>query len=87
MFCSRTSNNMINKPHEKSLRIILNDYSNKFNKPLDNNNDICNHRRNRQALLIEVFKMKVELTLPMMEPILNKKLNTYDLRNFQKFAT
>ena len=25
MFCSRTSNNMINKLHERSLRIILND--------------------------------------------------------------
>ena len=27
MFCSRTSNNMINKLHERSLRITLNDYS------------------------------------------------------------
>ena len=87
MFCSRTSNNMINKLHERSLRIILNDYSSDFNILLENNNDICNHHRNIQALLIEVFKMKNELAPPIMESILNKIFNTYNLRNFQKFAT
>ena len=58
MFCSRTSNNMINKLHERSLRSILNDYS-------SDNNDTCNHNRNIQALLIEVFKMKNELAPPI----------------------
>ena len=87
MFCSRTSNNMINKLHERSLRIILNDYSSDFNILLKNNNDICNHHRNIQALLIEVFKMKNELAPPIMESILNKRFNTYNLRNFQEFAT
>ena len=43
MFCLRTLNNMINKLHERSLRIILNDYSSDFNMLLENNNDICNH--------------------------------------------
>ena len=87
MFCSRTSNNMINKLHERSLRIILNDYSSNFNILLENNNDISNHHRNIQALLIEVFKMKNELAPPIMESILNKRFNTYNLRNFQEFAT
>ena len=86
MFCSRTSNNMINKLHERSLRIILNDYSSNFNILLENN-DISNHHRNIQALLIEVFKMKNELAPPIMESILNKRFNTYNLRNFQEFAT
>ena len=58
IFGSRTSNNMINKLHEWSLRIILNEYSSNFNILLENNNDISNHHRNIQALLIEVFKMK-----------------------------
>ena len=52
MFCSRTSNNMINKLHQRSLRIILNDYSSDFNILLENNYEICNHHRNIQALLI-----------------------------------
>ena len=87
MFCSRTSNNMINKLHERSLRILLNDYSSNFNILLENNNDISNHHRSIQALLIEVFKMKNELAPPMMELILNKRFNTYNLRKFQDFGT
>ena len=87
MFCSRTSNNMINKPHERSLRIILNEYLSDFDILLENNNAISNHHKNIQALLIEVFKMKNELALPIIESILNKRFNTYNLRNFQEFAT
>ena len=82
MFCSRTSNYMIKKLHERSLRIILNDYSSDFNILLENNNDISNQHRNIQALLIEVFAMKNELAPPIMESVLNKRFNTYNLRNF-----
>ena len=69
IFCSKTSNNTINKLHERSLRVILNDYPSKFNILLENNNDISNHHRNIQALLIKVFKMKNELALPIMESV------------------
>ena len=78
---------MINKLHERLLRIILNDYSSDFNILLENNNDICNHHINIHALLTEVFKMKKELAPPIMESISNKRFNTYNLRNFQEFAT
>ena len=81
-FYSRTSNNMINKLHERSFRIILNDYSSDFNIQLENNNGVCNHHRNIQGLLIEVFKMKNGLVPPIMESILNKRFNSYNLRNF-----
>ena len=88
MFCSRIAINMINKLHERSLRIIRNGYSSDFNILLENNNDIYNHHRNIQTLLIEnVFKMKNGLALPIMESILNKRFNTYNQRNFQEFAT
>ena len=40
MFCSRTSNNMINKVHERALRVILNDHESDFETLLQNNNDI-----------------------------------------------
>ena len=84
MFCSRTSNKTINKLYERSLK---NDYSSDFNVLLENNNDICNHHRNIQALLTEVFKVKNELAPPIMESVLNTRFNTYNLRNFQEFAT
>ena len=40
-----------------------------------------------QALLTEVFKMKNELAPPIMESVLNKRFNAYNLRYFQEFAT
>ena len=62
-------------------------YSSNFNILLGNNNDISNHHRNIQAFLTEVFKMKNELAPPIMESILNKRFNTYNLKNFQDFVT
>ena len=58
MFCSRTSNNLINKVHERTLRVILNDHESDFETLLQNNNDVCSHHRNIQTLLIEIFKIK-----------------------------
>ena len=46
------------------IRIELNDYLSGFHELLENNNDICNHHRNIQTLLI---KMKNELAPPIME--------------------
>ena len=54
---------------------------------LENNNDISNHHRNNQALFIKVFKMKNKLAPSIIESILNKRFNPYNLRNFQEFAT
>ena len=34
---------MINKLHERSLRIKLNDYVSAFTEFLENNNAMCNH--------------------------------------------
>ena len=43
MFCCRASNNMINKIHERALRLILNYHTSDFDTLLQNNNDTCNH--------------------------------------------
>ena len=73
MFCSRISKNMINKLHERSIRIIWNELLEK-NELSENNNDICNRHRNIQTLLIEVFKMKNELAPPIIESVLNRRV-------------
>ena len=58
MLCSRASNNMIYKVHERALRVLLNDNESDFEKLLHINNDFCNHHRNIQTLLIKIFKIK-----------------------------
>ena len=47
----------------------------------------CNLYKNIEALLTEVFKKKNGLSPPIFESILNMGFHTFNLRNFQKFAT
>ena len=47
---------MIDKVHERTLRVILGDDLSDFESLLQNNEDICNHHKNNQILIIEVFK-------------------------------
>ena len=54
---------MINTVHEMTLRVILNDHEIEFETLLQNNNDVSNHHRNIQTLLIETFKIKKGLLL------------------------
>ena len=58
MFCSRSSNNKINKVHERALTVILNYHESDFETLLQNNDYVCNHHRSIQTLLIEIFKIK-----------------------------
>ena len=38
--------------------VTFNDHEIDFETLLQNNNDVCNHHRNIQTLLIEIFKIK-----------------------------
>ena len=77
---------MINKVHERALRVLLNDHESDFETLLEINNDVCNHHRNIHTLYIEIFKIKKGFAPPIMECILRGRNNTY-VRNFQKFET
>ena len=85
--CSRTSNNMINKIHEWALRLILNDHTSDFHTLLQNNNDTCNHHRNIPTLMVEICKIKDNIDPPIMDCMFERRNNTYNLRNFQEYAT
>ena len=56
MFSSRRSNNLMNKVHKRSLRLITNDENSSFETLLQNINDITVHQRNLQTLMTEVYK-------------------------------
>ena len=57
MFSSRQSNNLINKVHERSLRLITNDENSSFKTLLQNINDITVHQRHLKILMTEVYKI------------------------------
>ena len=53
MLSSRKSDNLTNKIHERSLRIIIDDKESDFQTLLENHNQLIIHQRNWQALIIE----------------------------------
>ena len=87
MFFSKTSNNTINKIHERTLRLILNNRKSEFDTLLENKNDTCNHHRNIQTLMVEIYKIKNDMNPPIKDFMFDRRNNTYNLRNFQEFAT
>ena len=78
---------MINKVQERALIVIFNDHEKDFETLLLKNNGVCNHHRNIQTLLNEVFKIKKGFSPPIMVSILKGRNNTYNIRNFQEFET
>ena len=76
---------MINKIHERALRIVLNDHISDFETMLRKMNDITIHHRNIQTLMIELFKIKYDLAPPIMDSMLNRRTICYNFRNLQEF--
>ena len=50
MFCSRKSNNKINRLHERSLRIVNNDYESTYEELLSHNNCLSIYDQNMHCL-------------------------------------
>ena len=77
---------MINKIHERALRLILSDHTSNFDTLLQNNNDTCNDHRNIQTLMVEIYEIKNNLNYPTMDFMLERRNNKCNLRSFQKFV-
>ena len=56
MFCSRQSNNLINKIHEWSLRISYKDQKTSYHNLLQTY-ELTIHQRNLQVLMVEIYKI------------------------------
>lgn len=54
MFSSKRANNLVNKIYERTLRLINNDYENRFNGLLEIDNEVT--FQNNQKLMIEIYK-------------------------------
>ena len=85
MFCSRQTNNMINKIYETAFRNVINGHNSDFETTLRNINVITIHHRNIQTLMIEFFKIKNDLALPIMDSTLNRRTICYKFRHLQEF--
>ena len=80
MYCQRKSNNLINRIHERALRIAYNDYVSDFNTLLTKDDSVTIHERNIQALNLEIYKTINGLNPTFMADIFQLKCSNYPLR-------
>ena len=86
MFCFRQSNNLINKVHERALKLIYQDNCN-FQVLLEKQHDFLIHQRTLQVLMTEIYKIVNGITPPIMNSLFTFCLNQHNLRNFQELFT
>ena len=86
MFCSRKSNNLINKVHERSLRIGSGDNHSSLKSLLRKHKEITIHQRNLQVLMAETYKIINGLFPPITENFFILRENTHNVRNFQEIS-
>ena len=87
MFCSRQSNNLINKIHERSLRISYKDQKTSYHNLLETHNELTIHQRNLQVLMTEIYKIVNGVAPPIMNSLFEFRNNEYNIRSFQVLST
>ena len=87
MFSSKGCHKRINKIHERSLRLILNDYESSFDSLLSTLNEKTIHQRCINVLLTNVYKYLNGYSPDLMNEVFYLRQNHYNLRSFNVFAT
>ena len=80
MFCSH---NLINRIHERALRLIHNDHVSTFQDILEITKEKTIHQNNLECLAKEIFKFFNGLSLAIMNGAFMIRNNNYNLRTFQ----
>ena len=57
MFSSIKLNNLINRIHERFIRIVSGENESNFENLLEKNKEIATHRRNLQVVMIDVYRI------------------------------
>ena len=64
---------MINRVHEKALRVILGHNLSEFESLLEGDKGICSHHKNIQSLMVEMFKVKNKLAPAIMGSMFERR--------------
>ena len=75
MFCSRQSNNLINKIHERSIRISYKDQKTSYQNLLETHNELTIQQRNLQVLMTEIYKIVNGVATPFMNSLIEFRCN------------
>ena len=69
MFCSRTMNKKINHIHERTLRLVYQDYTTSFEGLLKKDGSVTFHHRNIRQVAIEMYKVRHDLSPPFIKEL------------------
>ena len=83
MFSFRQSNNLINKVHERALKLIDQDNCN-VEVLLEKQHNVSIYQKNLQDLMTEIYKIVNGIAPLIRNSLFAFHLNQHNLRNFQK---
>ena len=86
IFYNRTTNNKINKLHERALRLVYDDYVSAFEELLEKNNSFTIHHYNIQTLCIELYKIFSGQSQTIFSDLFERKNINYNLRSQPDFV-
>ena len=86
MFYNRTTNNKINKLHERALRLVYDDYLSAFEELLEKDNSFTVHHYNIQTLCIELCKVFSGQSQTIFSDLFERKNINYNLRSQPDFV-
>ena len=81
MFHGRRANSKINHIHERALHIVYKNNVLSFEELLELDKLFKIHHRNIQSLAIELFKVKNNLSVTIMNDIFQPRIISYNLRS------
>ena len=82
MFWSRQSNNLINKIHDRSLRISCKVQKTSYQNFLETHNELTIHQRYLQVITTEIYKIVNDVAPLIMNPLFEFRSKEYNIRNF-----
>ena len=85
MLHTRQLNKIINRLHERALRLIYDDYNETFEKLLERNRFFTTHENNIQQFAIEMFKVKHCLVSEVFENMFVMNNNSTQLHSKSDF--
>ena len=83
IFCSSSLNNLVNRIHERGLRLINNDHVSFFQDILEMTMKKKIHQNNLKSYAKEIYKFLNGLPPPIMHAAFMIRNNKYNLRKFQ----
>ena len=86
MFCSRTANKRIDKLHERALKLVYDDYETSFSNLFAIDGSFIVHQTNIETLLLEMYKIKHNLSESCLKDLFSVVNGNYNLRSQSDFG-